>query len=131
DLQLYCHRVASVVGLVSIEIFDYTDPETKTYAAQLGLALQLTNIIRDVGQDYAADGRIYLPRADMDQFDYDVGGLAMKREDAAFRGLMEFEPQRAWMHFERARAARPAADRKALVAAEIMRAVYQRLLRKM
>jgi phytoene synthase len=131
DLRLYCHRVASVVGLVSIEIFGAKELESKTYATELGLALQLTNIIRDVGQDYATDGRIYLPRADMDQFDYDVGGLAMRREDEAFRGLMEFEAQRAWMHFERARAARPKADRKVLVAAEIMRAVYQRLLRKM
>jgi len=130
DLQLYCHRVASVVGLVSIEIFDYTDPETKTYAAQLGLALQLTNIIRDVGQDYAANGRIYLPRADMDQFEYDIGALALHKEDQSFRGLMEFEAERARSLYESAREALPPVDRRSMIAAEIMRTVYSRLLRK-
>ncbi len=131
DLRVYCYRVASVVGLVSIEIFGAKDPQAKTYAVELGLALQLTNIIRDVGQDYALDGRIYVPRADMDQFSYDVGGLALHREDASYRGLMQFEAARAFECYERARAALPASDRKALRAAEIMRRVYRRLLRKM
>jgi phytoene synthase len=130
ELQLYCHRVASVVGLVSIEIFGCREPGSKTYAEQLGLALQLTNIIRDVGHDYTGHGRIYLPRADMDQLGYDVGGLALGREDAAFRTLMEFEAGRAQELYAAAVAARPPADRRALVAAEIMRTVYQRLLRK-
>ena len=66
DLRLYCHRVASVVGLVSIEIFGCRDPGARRYAEQLGLALQLTNILRDVGQDFANGGRIYLPREDLD-----------------------------------------------------------------
>lgn len=131
ELRLYCYRVASVVGLVSIDIFGARDPQAKVYAENLGLALQLTNIIRDVGQDYVMDGRIYLPRADMDQFSYDTGGLALKREDASFRGLMQFEAGRALEFFEAARAAFPPADRKALAAAEIMRSVYERLLRKM
>ncbi|MEQ1861009.1 MAG: squalene/phytoene synthase family protein [Chthoniobacteraceae bacterium] len=131
ELRLYCHRVASVVGLVSVEIFGARDPQAKSYAANLGLALQLTNIIRDVGHDYANEGRVYLPRADMDQFGYDVGGLAMQQEDEMYRALMAFEAQRAFALYESARAALPAGDRKALVAAEIMRRVYQRLLRKM
>jgi phytoene synthase len=131
ELQLYCHRVASVVGLVSIEIFCYTDPKTKEYAATLGLALQLTNIIRDVGIDYATNGRIYLPRADMDHFGYDIGSLALRQEDEAFRALMEFEGQRARELFDAARASLPEVDRRSMVAAEIMRCVYSSLLRKM
>lgn len=131
DLRLYCYRVASVVGLVSVEIFGAKDPQAAAYAIELGLALQLTNIIRDVGHDYTTDGRIYLPRADMDQFGYDVGGLALQREDASFRGLMQFEAARAFECYENARAALPASDWKTLRAAEIMRRVYHRLLRKM
>jgi 15-cis-phytoene synthase len=130
ELRLYCHRVASVVGLVSIEIFGCREPASKTYATELGLALQLTNIIRDVGHDYTTHGRVYIPRADMDQLGYDVGGLALLREDAAFQALMEFEAGRAQELYANARAALPPEDRRALVAAEIMRTVYQRLLRK-
>jgi len=131
ELQLYCHRVASVVGLVSIEIFGYKDPASKIYAARLGLALQLTNIIRDVGHDYVSNGRIYLPRADMDQFGYDVGALALNKEDTAFHELMKFEAERARTFYASALEALPALDRRSMVAAEIMRAVYSCLLRKM
>ncbi len=131
DLRLYCHRVASVVGLVSIQIFGARDPQAVTYATALGLALQMTNIIRDVGFDFKNDGRVYLPRADMDQFGYDVGGLAMQKEDASYLGLMQFEAARAAGFFESARAALPESDRRALRAAEIMRRVYERLLNKM
>src|SRR6202022_2246786 len=69
DLRVYCYRVASAVGLVSIEIFGYRNPACKEYAVQLGLALQITNIIRDVGKDFR-DGRIYLPAEDLARFDY-------------------------------------------------------------
>jgi 15-cis-phytoene synthase len=131
ELRLYCYRVASVVGLVSIEIFGAKDPQAKSYAVDLGLALQLTNIIRDVGHDYRTDGRIYLPRADMDHFGYDIGGLALEQEDESFRALMEFEASRADVYFQKAKEGLPAADRRSLVAAEIMRSVYSRLLRKM
>lgn len=131
DLRLYCYRVASVVGLVSIKIFGAKSPEAREYAINLGLALQLTNIIRDVGHDFRTDGRIYIPRSDMDQFGYDVGGLALEREDAAFHALMEFEARRAEEYFQKAAAALPMEDRRALVAAEIMRCVYARILRKM
>ena len=131
QLKVYCHRVASVVGLVSIEIFGYKDPRTKTYAEMLGLALQLTNIIRDVGHDYSMNGRVYLPRVEMEQLGYDIGGLALRREDQAFRGLLEFEAARARSLYAAAREALPAVDRRAMVAAEIMRNVYSHLLLKM
>jgi phytoene synthase len=131
ELRVYCHRVASVVGLVSIEIFGYTDPRCKTYATELGLALQLTNILRDVHEDYRNDGRIYLPRAEMDEFGYDVGRLALGVRDTAFHGLMEFQAVRAHAYFAAARAALPEVDRKAMIAAEIMRRVYATLLQKM
>ena len=131
ELRLYCHRVASVVGLVSIEIFGYTDPGCKTYATELGLALQLTNIIRDVREDYANGGRIYLPRAEMDEFGYDVGELALATRNDAFLSLMEFQAARAHVFYNAARAALPPADRRAMVAAEMMRAIYETLLRKM
>jgi len=131
DLRLYCYRVASVVGLVSARLFGAKAPQADAYAIELGLALQLTNIIRDVGEDYSRDGRLYLPRDEMDQFGYDVGQLALKREDASFLGLMQFQAARAFEHFENARAALPESDRKAFRAAEIMRCVYLRLLRKM
>src|SRR6185369_11135330 len=97
----------------------------------LGLALQLTNIIRDVGEDYRNDGRIYLPRAEVEEYGYDMGRLARGIHDEAFRRLMEFEAERARSFFASARAALPAADRRAMIAAEIMRGVYSRLLEKM
>ena len=131
DLRLYCHRVASVVGLVSIEIFGGTDPACRQYALDLGLALQLTNILRDVGEDFRNGGRIYLPRADLAECGYDADRLARGIHDAAFRRLMEFEAARARSFFAAAEAALPAAERRAMAAAEIMRAIYARLLGKM
>lgn len=131
ELRLYCHRVASVVGLVSIEIFGCRDPGAREYAEQLGLALQLTNILRDVGQDFANGGRIYLPREDLDRFGYTAADLAAGRYNDAFLALMHFETDRARAFYRAAVAARPVADRRALTAAEIMRAVYSRLLARM
>jgi len=131
ELRLYCHRVASVVGLVSIEIFGYTDAGCKTYATELGLALQLTNIMRDIHEDYARHGRIYLPRTEMDEFGYDVGQLALCTQSEAFRGLMEFQAARARVFFQAALAALPPTDRRAMVAAEIMRHSYESLLGRM
>ncbi len=116
---------------MSIEIFGYTDPACRQYALDLGLALQITNIIRDVGEDYRNDGRIYLPRLEMEQHGYDADRLSRGIHDEAFRKLMEFEAARARDFFTRARAALPAADRRTMVAAEIMRGVYSRLLEKM
>lgn len=131
ELRVYCHRVASVVGLVSIEIFGYRDPGCIQYARELGLALQLTNILRDVGEDYANGGRIYLPRADMDRFGYNVAGLALGRHDEEFLALMSFEAERARGYYRAAEAALPAVDRRNMVAAEIMRTIYRRLLERM
>ena len=131
DLRLYCYRVASAVGLVSVEIFGYRDAGCKTYAVELGLALQLTNILRDVGQDFANGGRIYLPRADLARFGYTAEDLAARRHNDAFRALMRFEAERAIGFYRSAQAALPPIDRRAMVAAEIMRAVYRRLLDRM
>jgi len=131
DLRLYCHRVASVVGLVSAAIFGARDPATRQYALDLGLALQLTNILRDVGEDFARGGRVYLPREEMARFGCTVEDLAAQRCDAAFRALMESEAQRAAQYFRAAAEGLPAADRKAMVAAEIMRGIYSRLLERM
>lgn len=131
QLRLYCHRVASAVGLVSIEIFGYQNPDCRRYAVDLGLALQVTNIIRDVAKDHANGGRIYLPREEMDRFGVTEGQIAGHREDAAFHALIEFEAARAESFYQSAVTALPVADRRAMVAAEIMREVYHRLLARM
>jgi 15-cis-phytoene synthase len=129
DLRVYCHRVASVVGLVSIRIFGTMDPRAEEYALNLGLALQLTNILRDVGQDYANEKRIYLPADEMARFGVTVEDIAGGRRTEGFLALMDFEAERAEELYRSA--VLPEADRKALGASEIMRAVYHRLLRKM
>jgi phytoene synthase len=129
DLRLYCHRVASVVGLVSIEIFGAQDPAAREYALNLGLALQVTNILRDVGEDFANGRRIYLPAEDMARFGVTQEDLAQGRRSESFLSLMDFEYRRALGYYEAAKLPEP--DRKALVPAEIMRAVYSRLLDKM
>ena len=131
DLRCYCHRVASVVGLVSIEIFGYRDSGCREYALDLGLALQLTNILRDVGQDYASDGRIYLPREEMERFGYPPEALAQRIRSPQFLALMEFQAARAHDFYRRARAALPPIDQRSMAAAEIMRTVYFKLLTRM
>jgi len=130
DLRVYCYRVASAVGLVSIEIFGYRNPACKEYAIQLGLALQITNIIRDVGKDLR-DGRIYLPREDLARFDYSETELQDRQYNERFVRLMEFEAARAREFFSRAGAALPAEDRRRMVPAEIMGSIYRGLLRRM
>src|SRR5436305_8829323 len=94
DLRVYCYRVASAVGLVSIEIFGYRNPGCKQYAIKLGLALQMTNIIRDVAKDFQA-GRIYLPQEDLARFHYSETELAKQQYDEHFVQLMQFEAARA------------------------------------
>jgi 15-cis-phytoene synthase len=130
DLRLYCYRVASAVGLVSIEIFGYRNPACRDYAIQLGLALQMTNIIRDVGKDLR-NGRIYLPQEDRDRFDYPESDLRQRKYSDAFVRLMEFESDRAEDFFSRAAGLLPREDRRSMVAAEIMASVYHTLLRRM
>jgi phytoene synthase len=131
DLRLYCHRVASVVGLVSSVIFGADPQRADAYARALGLALQITNILRDVGEDFANGGRIYLPAADLAACGYSVNDLAAGRENAAWRKLADLTANRAFSYFAEAEAALPAEDRTALIPAEIMHRVYRSLLEKM
>jgi len=130
ELRLYCYRVASAVGLVSIEIFGYRNPACKEYAIELGLALQTTNIIRDVGKDLQA-GRIYLPQEDLARFGYSEKELRDRQYNDRFVQLMEFEAGRARQFFSRAGQVLPKEDRKSMVAAEIMASIYRGLLRRM
>ncbi|MDB6154481.1 MAG: squalene synthase HpnD [Chthoniobacteraceae bacterium] len=131
DLEKYCYRVASVVGLISIEIFGCRDPACRQYAIDLGLALQITNIVRDVGQDYTNEKRIYLPREEMRRFNYSVEDLAAGRRNEAFLNLMNFQAERAHGYYRKARAELPKTERRSTTAAEIMRAIYQTLLNQM
>ncbi len=128
ELRVYCYRVASCVGLVSIRIFGCRDEASVRYATELGLALQLTNIMRDVGEDYANGERVYLPQEDLARFGYRVEDLAQHRRNEAFIALMKFEAERARGLYAKAVAALPEGDRRALVAAELMRAIYSRIL---
>lgn len=130
DLRVYCYRVASAVGLVSIEIFGYRNPACKKYAVELGLALQTTNIIRDVGKDLR-NGRIYLPIEDMARFNYSETQLQGRQYNEHFLRLMEFEAERGRGFFARATELLPREDRRSMVAAEIMGSVYRGLLEKM
>lgn len=130
ELKVYCHGVASAVGLVSIEIFGYSDPRTRHYAEQLGYALQLTNIIRDVGED-ADDGRIYLPGEDLERFGVDESAILEKRHDESFDRLVKFEAERAAAYFQAATEALPEVDRRSMKSAESMRLIYRRLLDRM
>lgn len=129
DLRLYCYRVASAVGLVSIEIFGYTNPLCREYAIELGLALQTTNIIRDVGKDLRVD-RVYLPQDELAQFGYTEPNLFAHTHDDRFVALMEFQAKRSHAFYEKAAALLPREDRRSMVAAEIMGAVYRDLLRR-
>ncbi|MDR9437553.1 MAG: presqualene diphosphate synthase HpnD [Thiohalophilus sp.] len=127
ELSLYCYRVASVVGLLSAEIFGYRDRRTLKYARDLGLAFQLTNILRDVGED-ARRGRIYLPREDLQRFGVEETDLLQGKESPGFYQLMAFEAQRAREFYQRAHAHLPEIDRRAQRAGLIMSRIYQRLL---
>ncbi|GAB1458387.1 presqualene diphosphate synthase HpnD [Thauera sp.] len=128
-LQLYCYRVASVVGLLAAEIFGYQDRQTLKYAHDLGLAFQLTNIIRDVGED-ARRGRIYLPIEDLQRFDVPAKDLLEARYSDAFRELMAFQAERAEKFYDQAFAQLPAIDRKAQRPGLVMAAIYRTLLRE-
>jgi len=130
ELRVYCYRVASTVGLVSIEIFGYRNAGCKQYAIELGLALQMTNIIRDVGKDWQ-DGRIYLPQEDLARFRYSEADLQDRQYNERFLHVMEFEAARARQFFARAAAALPGEDRRAMAPAEIMASIYRGLLRQM
>jgi phytoene synthase len=125
----YCRRVASAVGLVCVEIFGYQDCAARSYAVDLGMALQLTNIIRDVAADLRS-GRVYLPADDLARFRVTEDDLRAGRVTPAVRDLMRYECARARSYYEKAAATLPPADRRNLLAAEIMGAIYFEILRR-
>jgi phytoene synthase len=127
DLREYCYRVASTVGLICIEIFGYESPRTREYAVNLGLALQLTNIIRDVRED-ASRGRIYIPIEEMEQFGYSENDLRSNLYNEPFIKLMGYQHSRALSYFRMADSTLPEVDRSSMFAAEIMGTIYRELL---
>jgi phytoene synthase len=129
DLRQYCLRVASAVGLICIEIFGYTDPRCREYALNLGVALQLTNILRDLGKDLAI-GRLYLPQDDLTRFGVTEDALRAGVMSEPVRQLLTFEADRARDYYWRAAQALPPIDRRRLAAARIMGAIYFDLLRR-
>ncbi len=130
DLDLYCYRVASVVGLLSIEVFGYRDPACRDYAVYLGKALQFTNILRDVGTD-ARRGRIYLPLEELAKFKVSPEEILRGEYSDRFVLLGESFAARAREFYRLAAETLPAADRRSMVAAELMGSVYWKLLRKL
>ena len=132
ELSLYCYRVASVVGLICLHVFGPTSAHAQDYAVDLGMAFQLTNILRDLGTD-AEQGRIYLPQEDLAQFGYSETDLLQRHNNQQLRELVRFETKRARAYYGKAQAALdglPKSDRRALSVAEIMRAVYSRILER-
>lgn len=127
DLRLYCHRVASVVGMLSAAIFGFRDEGTMEYAKKLGLAFQLTNIIRDVGED-ARRNRIYLPQEELDKFDVTERDIFQGKESDNFSKLMEFQTRRAQSLYDDAMAALPDVDRPQQLPGLIMSAIYHTIL---
>jgi phytoene synthase len=126
-LAIYCHRVAGVVGLQAARIFGYKNAQTLEYADQLGHAFQLTNIIRDVGED-ARKNRIYLPMDELKQFDVKAADILNMRESENFRQLMEFQTERAKKTYDQALALLPDEDRRAQRPGLVMAAIYRTLL---
>jgi len=127
DLQLYCYRVASTVGLMCIEIFGYKHPSTKQFAVDLGIALQMTNILRDIGKD-AKNGRIYLPQEDLIRFNYSEQEIMSLVYNDNFRDLMIYESSRAKQYFNSATANLDLDDKKTMFAARAMQHIYYKML---
>ena len=123
ELNLYCYRVASVVGLMAAEIFGYEDRQTLKYAHDLGIAFQLTNILRDVGED-AARGRIYLPTDEMERFGVTADDILQHRMSDGMHALLQFQATRAREYYQRAFARLPESDRYAQRSGLIMAAIY-------
>lgn len=130
DLSNYCYMVASTVGLMCIEIFGYKNSSTKDYAVNLGKAMQLTNILRDVKKDYE-NGRIYLPLNDMQKFNYTEEDLKNKIYNPHFYNLMKFQAERAQYFFNKANESLQLEDKRSLFAARAMQHIYYRLLKKL
>jgi phytoene synthase len=129
DLSIYCYRVASAVGLICLKIFGARDAKSETYAVNLGLAFQLTNILRDVKSD-AGRGRIYLPQEDLERFQVREDEILQGVYSDRFSELMAFECRRADDYYRGAKEALTETDRDALLPAEIMRAIYQSILER-
>ena len=130
QLELYCYRVASAVGLLSIEIFGHQNPATRDYAIYLGKALQLTNILRDVKND-AARGRIYLPQTELEKHGVSEREILDSKYSDRYRELAGSVAQRAKNFYQLAQKTLPPEDRKSMVAAELMGSVYWQLLQKL
>ena len=129
DLQKYCYNVASTVGLMCIEIFGYRHPSAKDFAINLGIALQLTNILRDVKKD-AEKGRIYLPKEDLDKFNYFEDDVLNNKYNENFQRMMQYQVDRAQEYFNAATACLNLEDKKAMFAARAMQHIYYRMLNK-
>ena len=130
QLELYCHRVASVVGLLSIEIFGHQNLACRDYAVYLGQALQLTNILRDVKND-AARGRIYLPQSELKKFNVTEAGILESKYSENYFALARSVAERAKHFYSLAQKTLPPEDRRSMVAAELMGSVYWQLLQKL
>jgi len=130
ELEQYCYRVASVVGLLSIEVFGYTSPRTRDYAVHLGKALQLTNIVRDVHTD-AGRGRIYLPLEELERCNVRESEILQGQYSPRFQRLATNVSDRAKYFYKLARETLPRDDRRSMAAAELMGSVYWRLLEKL
>lgn len=129
NLQTYCHLVAGVVGEVAAHIFGQSDSGTTTYAHKLGMAFQLTNIIRDVGED-ALRGRIYLPMDELQRFDVKAQDLLQRRDSPSFQALMKFQADRAHELYDQALSLLPDADRRSQKPGLMMASIYRTLLRE-
>jgi phytoene synthase len=127
ELKRYCYRVASIVGLICLRIFGEAEERGRAYAENLGLALQLTNILRDVGSDLAR-GRVYIPADELSRFGVTEEALRRRERNGAFLELMRFQAERARTFFQAAEREVQSLDRRRLLAAEIMARVYSRLL---
>ncbi len=129
DLQLYCYRVASTVGLMCIEIFGYKHSSAKDFAVNLGIALQLTNILRDIKKDQQ-NGRIYLPQEDLQKFNYSEEELKNNIYNPNFQGLMKYEVERAKNYFDKATRNLNLDDKASMFAARAMQHIYYKMLEK-
>jgi phytoene synthase len=127
ELSLYCYRAASVVGLMAAEIFGYQDRSTQKYAYNLGMAFQLTNILRDVQED-AARGRIYIPLDELQRFNVNIDDIVQNKNSTAMQELFKFQANRAQQYYDEAFSSLAEQDRYAQRSGLIMAAIYRRLL---
>ncbi|HVP28880.1 MAG TPA: presqualene diphosphate synthase HpnD [Myxococcota bacterium] len=130
ELERYCFRVASTVGLLVVELLGYRNPRVRDYAEQLGIAVQMTNVLRDVGDD-AASGRVYLPEEELVRFGVSRDEVLARRESASLRLLLSSFAERARLHYERAAELLPHEDRLRLRPAEAMGRIYRALLEEL